>query len=175
MKLPPHRILLDSLTIQTRVQELGQEISQFYQETDSLILVGILKGALYFLADLSRAISLPSQVDILAVSSYTGTQSSGTVTILKDLDIEIQGKDILIVEDILDTGCTLNAIKDCLASRHPRSLRICVFLDKPDRRIVPVPVDFTGFTIPNHFVIGYGLDLNQAFRNLPYIALLNPA
>jgi hypoxanthine phosphoribosyltransferase len=135
----------------------------------------VLKGALYFLADLSRAISLPTEVDILAVSSYTGTQSSGTVTILKDLDIEIHGRDILIVEDILDTGRTLNAIKECLSRRRPRSLRICVLLDKPDRRTVPVSVDYTGFTIPNHFVIGYGLDLNQVFRNLPYIAILNPA
>lgn len=168
-----HRVLIDAHAIQARVAELGQDISSIYQNSDGLMMVGILKGALYFLADLSRAISLPVKIDLITASSYIGTQSSGTVAILNDLNAKINGKDVLIVEDIVDTGYTLNALQQRLRTHNPRSLRICSLLDKPSRRKVPVPIDFIGFTIPDHFVIGYGLDHEQAYRNLPYIAILN--
>lgn len=168
-----HRVLIDAHAIQARVAELGQDISSTYQNSDGLMMIGILKGALYFLADLSRAISLSVKIDLITASSYIGTQSTGNIAILKDLDVDIQGEDVLIVEDIVDTGYTLAALQNCLQKRNPRSLRICSLLDKPDRRIVPVAIDFIGFTIPDHFVIGYGLDHEQAYRNLPYIAILN--
>ena len=165
-----HDILIKETTIQARVSELGAEISQ--EHPDNLLLVGILRGALYFLADLSRAIPTPVEIDLISVSSYTGTQSSGTVTLLKDLDGEIAGRQVILIEDIIDTGQTLSAIIALLKDRNPKSLQVCTLLDKPDRRIVPVPVDYCGFSIPDEFVVGYGLDYNQAYRNLPHIAIL---
>jgi len=169
------QILIDASQLHHRVRAMGQEITAAYAETDALVLVGILRGALYFLADLSRAIEVPVQIDLISVASYSGTESSGTVTLLKDLDDEIQGKDVLIVEDIIDTGRTLHALLDHLRGHRPRSLGVCALLDKPDRRITPVPVDYVGFTIPDHFVVGYGLDYDQSYRNLPHIARLKPA
>lgn len=169
------QILIDTDELHRRVRELGREITHAFSGTEALVLVGILRGALYFLADLSRAIDLPVRIDLISVTSYTGTESSGTVTLLKDLDEEIQGKDVLIVEDIVDTGRTLRTLLDHLQGRHPRSLGVCALLDKPDRRIIPVPVDYVGFTIPDHFVVGYGLDYDQSYRNLPHIALLKPS
>ncbi|MDP6038869.1 MAG: hypoxanthine phosphoribosyltransferase [Candidatus Latescibacteria bacterium] len=163
-------ILFDTTTIQHRVQELGDQISADYSH--GVTLIGILTGALYFLTDLSRAITCPVEIDLISVASYTGTESSGTVTLLKDLDREISGQQVIIVEDIVDTGRTLNTLLALLADRNPASLRVCTLLDKPDRRVVPVPIDYCGFTIPDKFVVGYGLDYNQAYRNLPYIAIL---
>lgn len=170
--LHPDSILIDEKTIQNRIRELGAEISAQYP--DGVVLLGILTGALFFLVDLSRAISCPIEIDLIAISSYVGTSSSGTVTFKKDLSREIDDRHVLVVEDIVDTGRTISALLTLLKDRNPRSLGICTLLDKPDRRIVPVPIHHCGFTIPDQFVVGYGLDYNQAYRNLPYIAVLDP-
>ncbi|MBO8137161.1 MAG: hypoxanthine phosphoribosyltransferase [Desulfotomaculum sp.] len=168
------KILLSEEQIRERVKELGQQISQDYHAREVLV-VGILKGAMIFLADLVRNLSVSTYFDFMAVSSYgSGTKSSGAVRILKDLDKSIEGKHVLIVEDIVDTGLTLKYLVENLKSRNPESLKICTLLDKPDRRTVDVQVDYTGFTIPNEFVVGYGLDFDERYRNLPYIAVLKP-
>ena len=169
------RILLEADTIQTRVVELGEEITQAYPSDSPLLLVGLLKGSLFFLADLSRAIALPVEIELMQVASYgANTRSSGAIQILKGLDRDIDGLDVLIVEDIVDTGLTLDTILPGFKARTPRSLKVCTLLDKPDRRQIEVPVDFTGFQIPDQFVVGYGLDFNQQYRNLPYIAVFSP-
>ena len=167
-------IMLSEEQINGKVRELGQQISQDYQG-ESIILVGILKGAMIFLADLVRNISIPTFFDFMAVSSYgSGTQSSGAVRILKDLDKSIAGKHILIVEDIIDTGLTLNYLVNNLRARGVASLKICTLLDKPERRKVDIHINYNGFTIPDEFVVGYGLDFDERYRNLPYIAVLKP-
>lgn len=167
------RILIDEQTLKKRVQEMGKEITRDYQGKD-LVLVGILKGAVIFMADLAKEIKLPLAMDFMAVSSYgRSTHSSGVVRILKDLDDEIEDKDVLIVEDIVDTGLTLSYLADNLLSRKPRSLKICCFLDKPSRRESKVKVDYVGFDIPDEFVVGYGLDYAEKYRNLPYIGVLD--
>jgi len=168
-------ILIDTDELQDRVGKMGEEITNAFAEAKSLVLVGILRGALYFLADLSRAIRLPVVIDLISVRSYAGTESSGTVTLLKDIDEDIRDKDVLIVEDIVDTGHTLRALLDHLHGKQPRSLGVCALLDKPDRRLIQVPIDHVGFTIPDHFVVGYGLDHDQSYRNLPYIARIKPS
>ena len=138
-------------------------------------MIGILKGAVIFMSDLSKEISLPLAMDFMAVSSYgASTRSSGVVRILKDLDTEIEGKDILIVEDIVDTGLTLHYLCKNLQSRKPNSIKICCCLDKPARRKVPVDIDYVGFEIPDEYVVGYGLDYAERYRNLPYISILDP-
>ncbi|MEG6520937.1 hypoxanthine phosphoribosyltransferase [Desulfotomaculum sp. 1211_IL3151] len=172
----PHveKILLDEKQIKERIQQLGQQISQDYQGK-SILMVGILKGATIFLADLVRNIEVPIFIDFMAVSSYgAGTVSSGVVRILKDLDKSIEGKHVIIVEDIVDTGLTLQYMLENLKSRGPASVKICTLLDKPDRRKVEVPIDYNGFQIPDEFVVGCGLDYNELYRNLPYIAVLKP-
>ena len=165
-------ILLDSQTIQKRVRELGAQIAQDYKgKTPHLI--GILKGASIFHADLVRAIDLGVSFDFIAVGSYGGsTGSSGEVRILKDLDESLEGRDVLLVEDILDTGLTLHYLLQNLQSRGPKSLKVVTLLNKPSRREIGVPADYTGFEIPDQFVIGYGLDYNQRYRNLPDICIL---
>jgi hypoxanthine phosphoribosyltransferase len=167
------RVLIDEQTLMRRIDEMGEQITRDYQGKD-LVLVGILKGSVLFLADLVKRIKLPLVMDFMAVSSYgSSTHSSGVVRILKDLDEEIEGKDVLIVEDIIDTGLTLNYLTELLLSRNPRSLKICCCLDKPSRRKVPVKVDYIGFSIPDEFVVGYGLDYAEKYRNLPYICVLD--
>lgn len=157
----------------TRISEMGEEITRDYQGKD-LVVIGILKGAVMFLADLVKQIKLPLTIDFMAVSSYgRSTHSSGVVRILKDLDEEIEGKDVLIVEDIVDTGLTLNYLADNLLSRNPKSLKICCCLDKPSKRQTPVKVDYVGFVIPDKFVVGYGLDYAEKYRNLSYIGVLD--
>src|SRR6059036_806109 len=165
-------VLLDSDTIQRRVRELGAEIAGDYRgKTPHLI--GILKGASIFHADLVRAINLGVSIDFIAVGSYGGsTESSGEVRILKDLDESVEGKDVLLVEDILDTGLTLNYLLQILGSRGPSSVKVVALLNKPSRRIIEVPAHYVGFEIPDHFVVGYGLDFNQRYRNLPDITVL---
>jgi len=154
------------------VRELGQEISRDYDGKE-LFLVGVLKGAVFFLSDLMRHIEVPCEVDFMAVASYgSSTDSSGVVRILKDLDATIEGKDVLIVEDIIDSGLTLSYLLRTLRAREPRSLEVCSLLTKPERREVDLPIRYTGFEIPNKFVIGYGLDHAERFRNLPYVAVL---
>ena len=148
------------------------EISRDYQGKE-LFLVGVLKGAVFFLSDLMRAIEVPCEVDFMAVASYgSSTDSSGVVRILKDLDATIEGKDVLIVEDIIDSGLTLSYLLRTLRAREPRSLEVCALLTKPERREVDLPIRYTGFEIPNKFVIGYGLDHAERYRNLPYVAVL---
>jgi hypoxanthine phosphoribosyltransferase len=158
--------------LQRRVRELGQEISRDYEGKD-LFLVGVLKGAVFFLSDLMRAIDVPCEVDFMAVASYgSSTDSSGVVRILKDLDATIEGRDVLIVEDIIDSGLTLSYLLRTLNAREPRSLEVCALLTKPERRKVDLPIRYTGFEIPNRFAIGYGLDHAERYRNLPYVAAL---
>ena len=168
-------ILLTEEQISTRVAELGARISADY-EGRTLTLVSVLKGSLPFMADLMRAIDLPLRIDLMEVSSYGGatTESSGLVRILKDLSASIAGEDVLIVEDIIDTGLTLNYLIRYLRGKNPATLRICTLLDKPARRLVEIPVDYIGFQIPDQFVIGYGLDFGEVYRNLRYVGVLKP-
>jgi hypoxanthine phosphoribosyltransferase len=167
-------VLLDSQTVASRVAELGAQLSADYAERDP-VLVSVLKGALPFLADLMRGMEIPVSIDLMEVSSYGGeTESSGTVRILKDLSSSIEDRDVLIVEDIIDTGLTLNYLTGYLQGRSPRSLRICALLDKPARRLVEIDIAYRGFTIPDRFVIGYGLDYDELYRNLRYIGVLRP-
>ena len=167
-------ILIDQETLQGRIDELGEEISADYAGRD-LLLVGVLKGAVFFMADLMRRLTVPCEIDFMAISSYgAATDSSGVVRILKDLDINISGRDVLVVEDIIDSGLTLSYLMRNLRARKPASLEICALLTKPERREIEVPVRYTGFEIPNRFVIGYGLDFAERYRNLPYIGVLHP-
>ena len=167
-------VLIDTETLRGRIGELGAEISADYEGRD-LLLVGVLKGAVFFMADLMREIALPCEVDFMAISSYgAGTDSSGVVRILKDLDINIAGREVLVVEDIIDSGLTLSYLMRNLEAREPASLEICALLTKPERREIDVPVRYVGFEIPNRFVIGYGLDFAERYRNLPYVGVLHP-
>ena len=169
------RVLIDEATLQRRVQELGRLLSQEYAGLD-VLLVSVLKGSLIFMADLMRAITIPHEVDFMATSSYgAGVTSSGAVRILKDLNFPIDGRHIIVVEDIIDSGRTLSYLMRMLRERNPLSIRIMTLLDKPDRREVEIEVDWVGFSIPNHFVVGYGLDYNEKYRNLSYIGVLKPS
>ena len=168
-------ILIDSQTLASRVAELGAQVTADYAGRDP-VLVSVLKGAFIFLADLMRAMDLPTSIDLMEVSSYgAATESSGQVRILKDLSKPIEGRDVIVVEDIIDTGLTLNYLLGYLADRKPTSIKICCLLDKPARRLAEIPIDYRGFTIPDRFVIGYGLDYDERYRNLPYIGVLKPS
>lgn len=174
MKEDVLRVLLSEDEIREKVRELGGKITADYKNSN-LMLVTVLKGAVVFLADLMRQIDVPAEIDFMVVSSYgSGVKSSGVVKIVKDLDVPLAGKDILIVEDILDSGLTLSYIKELLESRGPRSIRIVTLLDKPSRRKVDLQADYIGFSVPDEFVIGYGLDYDEKYRNLPYIGILKP-
>ena len=174
MKDDIKKVLLSEEELRTRVSELGAQLSRDY-EGKNLLMVSVLKGSVVFMADLMRAISQPAEIDFMVVSSYgSGVKSSGVVKIVKDLDINLQGKDILIVEDILDSGMTLDYIKGMLQDRNPASIRICTLLDKPARRKADLQADYVGFTVPDEFVVGYGLDYDERYRNLPYIGVLKP-
>jgi len=165
-------VLIDEEALRGRIAELGEEISAGYAGRD-LLLVGVLKGAVFFMADLMRHLTVPCEIDFMAISSYgTATDSSGVVRILKDLDINVEGRDVLIVEDIIDSGLTLSYLMRNLEARGPASLEVCALLTKPERREIDVPVRYVGFEIPNRFVIGYGLDYAQRYRNLDYVAVL---
>ena len=167
------KVLIEEEAVAARVAGLGAEISSDYAGKD-ILLVGVLKGAVFFMADLMRNLTIPCEVDFMAISSYgAATDSSGVVRILKDLDINIEGRDVLVVEDIIDSGLTLSYLIRNLESRNPASLEICTLLAKPDRREIDVHVRYTGFEIPNEFVIGYGLDFGERYRNLPYVAVLD--
>jgi hypoxanthine phosphoribosyltransferase len=167
-------ILVTSEQIQEATARMGEQLSREYAGKD-LMLIGVLKGAIMFIVDLSRAIRLPLTMDFMAVASYgASTQTSGIVRILKDLDTSIEGKHVLIVEDIIDSGLTLNYILETLQTRNPASVRVCALLSKPARRRVDVPVDYICFEIPDDFVVGYGLDYNQIYRNLPFVGVLKP-
>jgi hypoxanthine phosphoribosyltransferase len=165
-------ILIDADSLRARIAELGEEISADYAGRD-LLLVGVLKGAVFFLSDLMRFIDIPVEVDFMAVASYgSATDSSGVVRILKDLDAAIEDRDVLIVEDIVDSGLTLQYLMRNLGSRNPRTLEVCALLTKPDRRQVDLPTRYVGFEIANRFVVGYGLDYDERYRNLPFVAAL---
>lgn len=168
------RVLLSEEELRAKVAEMGKTITADYRGRN-LLLVTVLKGAVVFLADLMRQIDTPAEIDFMVVSSYgSGVKSSGVVKIVKDLDMPLEDKDILIVEDILDSGMTLSYLKELLASRGPRSIRIATLLDKPSRRRVDLQADYVGFTVPDEFVVGYGLDYDEHYRNLPYIGILKP-
>lgn len=168
------RVLITEQELARRVKELGAQISQDYAG-ENLFLVSVLKGSVVFMADLMRCISIPHSIDFMATSSYgASTQSSGVVQILKDLEESIEGQHVLIVEDIIDSGHTLAYLRRLILARNPASLRICALLDKKERREADVPVEYVGFSIPNEFVVGYGLDFNEHYRNLPFVGVLKP-
>jgi len=168
-------ILLPANQIQERIKEIGEQITRDYAEGRPLF-IGILKGACMFHADLIRNVNLPVAVDFIAVASYgSATKSSGQVQLIKDVETSVEGKDIIIVEDIVDTGLTLQYLIDNFESRNPQSLKVAALLNKPSRRKIPIRVDYVGFDIPDKFVVGYGLDYAQKYRNLPYVAVLKLA
>ena len=167
-------ILISQEALDARVRELGQEISEKYIGKE-LLMIGVLKGANVFMSDLMRAVSVPIQIDFIAASSYgSSTESSGVVRIVKDLDYSIEGKHVMIVEDIIDTGLTLKYLYDNFSARGPASLSIISLLDKPERRKADIKVDYTGFVIPDEFIVGYGIDYAEKYRNLPFVATLKP-
>ena len=166
------RVLLPEEELNERIQTLGREISREY-EGKQVHMICVLKGGSFFMCELAKRITVPVSLDFMAVSSYgSGTTSGGVVKIVKDLDETIREKDVLVVEDIVDSGRTLSYLLEMLQARGPKSLRLCTLLDKPDRRVVDVKVDYTGFHIPDEFVVGYGLDYDQRYRNLPYIGVI---
>ena len=168
-------VLVSEQQLKDKVAQLGAQISQDYAGKD-LVLVSILKGAVVFMADLMRAVTIPCSIDFMVVSSYgAGTTTTGLVKIIKDLDSDLSGKDVLIVEDILDTGVTLSNLVPMLKMRDPNSVRICAILDKPSRRRADIQADYIGFQVPDEFVVGYGLDYEQQYRNLPYVGVLKPS
>lgn len=168
-------VLLDHDRIQQRVQELAQQISQDYADVKELLLVGVLKGSLMFIVDLARSLQRHIKLDFIAISSYGhATETSGVVRILKDLDTDIGNQHVLIVEDIVDSGLTLAYLRESLQRRNPASLKVCALLNKPSRRNTNVEIDYSGFDIPNEFVVGYGLDYAERYRNLPYVGVLHP-
>jgi len=169
-------ILIDEATLQRRVEELGQAVSADYQGKD-LMLICILKGGVAFLTDLMRRVTVPHEIDFMAISSYGGqrTESSGVVRILMDLHADIAGRHVLLVEDIVDSGRTMDYLLRALQARNPASLRVCTLLNKPCRRVVDVPIDYIGFDIPDDFVLGYGLDFDEKYRNLPFVGVLKQA
>jgi len=187
--LPPHtyrisqghkmkhtvEVMITEQVVGERIKELGHEITEYYQGSDKLVMIGLLRGSFVFMADLARVIKVPHSVDFMTASSYgNNTESSRDVRILKDLDDDILGKDLLIVEDIVDTGNTLSKVCEILSLREPASIRICTLLDKPERREVDVDVSWCGFQIPDEFVVGVGIDYAQQYRHLPYIGKVVP-
>ncbi len=168
-------VLIDEDALAARIGEMAAEITADYAEVDDLLLICVLKGGYMFLADLSRQLQRPHSIDFMGISSYgAGTKSSGAVQIIMDLKSPIVDRHVLVVEDIIDSGRTLDYMRRTLLARSPASLRICSLLNKPSRRELDVPVDYTGFDIPDEFVVGYGLDFDELYRNLPYIAVLKP-
>jgi hypoxanthine phosphoribosyltransferase len=168
-------VLIDQARLHERIQELAQQIEDDYDDVDDLLLVCVLKGAYSFLSDLSLMIKRPHQIEFMAVSSYgAGTRSSGAVRLLLDLRQDISGRHVLVIEDIIDSGKTLDYLARLLKARNPASLRVCTLLSKPSRREIDVPVDYIGFDIPDEFVVGYGLDYAELYRNIPYVGILKP-
>lgn len=165
-------VLLTQEQIQSRLEELGRELTEEY-EGKNPVFVGILKGVVVFFSDMIRHIPISCQIDFMSVSSYSGSQSTGKVVFRKDLDVNIEGRHVVILEDILDTGRTLKSTVEVLKSRNPASLKIVTFLDKKERRVVDLEADYVGFRIPDEFVVGYGLDYDERFRNLPYVGILS--
>ena len=168
------RILISEEEIRSRILELGKQISEEYAGKVP-VFVGVLRGVIIFFADMIRAVDLPCELDLIAVSSYGGgTVSSGKVTLRKDVSLDLEGRDVIVLEDIIDSGLTLRWTIDHILSKNPASLKVCALLDKPSRREVAVSADYVGFTIPNEFVVGFGLDFNDRYRNLPFVGVLKP-
>ncbi len=166
------RVLISEADVDKKIEEIGKAISERY-EGKTVHLVCVLKGGAFFMCELAKRITVPVSMDFMALSSYgSGTTSSGSIKMIKDLDESIEGKDVIIVEDIIDSGRTLDKLMELLSTRNPKSLAVCTLLDKPDRRVVDVKVDYTCFDIPDEFVVGYGLDYDQKYRNLPYIGVV---
>ena len=166
-------VLLSEEVVDKRIKEIGEQITRDY-EGKNIHLICVLKGGIFFMCELAKRIEVPVSMDFMAISSYgSDTQSSGVIKIVKDLDESITGKDVLVIEDIVDSGRTLSYLLEMLKDRKPNSLRLCTLLDKPDRRVIDVDVDYTGFQIPDEFVVGYGLDYAQKYRNLPYIGIVH--
>lgn len=167
------QVLIDEESLNKRIKKLANQLNEYYEEKNELVLVGILKGSIMFMAQLAKSIKINCTLEFMDVSSYDdGTESSGNVKIIKDLDTDISGKEVLIVEDIIDTGRTLDALRHSLIKRGANSVKIITLLDKPERRVIEVKPDWSGFKIPNEFVVGYGLDYQQKYRNLPFIGVL---
>ena len=168
-------VLYTEEKLKERVEDLGAQITRDYAGKENILLVSVLRGSYIFMADLSRAIDLPVKIDFMSVSSYgSGTRSSGQVEIKKDISLNLEGYHVIIVEDILDSGNTLSYLMEILKLRKASSIRICTLMDKPERRTKPIVADYVGFTIPDAFVVGYGLDYDQKYRNLPYVGILRP-
>ncbi len=166
-------VLIDEESLNKRIKKLANQLNEYYEDKNELVLVGILKGSIMFMAQLAKSIKINCTLEFMDVSSYDdGTESSGNVKIIKDLDTDISGKEVLIVEDIIDTGRTLDALRHSLIKRGANSVKIITLLDKPERRVIEIKPDWTGFKIPNEFVVGYGLDYQQKYRNLPFIGVL---
>lgn len=161
-------VMIEEEKIQKRIAEMAEEIDKVYKG-ESIVAICILRGAIYFTVDLTKKMKTPIEIDFIKVSSYVGTESTGNIIMKWDISEDIKGRDVLIIEDIIDTGYTLKYLREYLESKEPKSLRIAVLVDKEERRMVEVPIDFTGFKIPNKYVIGYGFDYNNSYRNLPYI------
>ena len=174
MKQDIERVLISEEELKARVLEIGSQISRDY-EGKNLLMVSVLKGSVVFMSDLMRSITIPCRIDFMSVSSYgSGTKTSGVVKIIKDLDIPLKGFDVLVVEDILDSGMTLSYLLELLQSREPASIRLCTLFDKPSRRKVNIHANYTGFEVPDEFIVGYGLDYDEKYRNLPYVGILKP-
>lgn len=167
------KVLFEEKELQERIGELAKQIDKDYEGTNEVVVICVLKGAVFFTVDLVRKMKIPVILEMMQVSSYSGTETTGTISIKKDLDESIEGKDVLIVEDIIDTGYTLRALREDLISRNPKSLKIAVLLDKKERRRVEIPVDYVGFEIPNKFVVGCGFDVDERGRNIPYVGYLD--
>ena len=167
------QVLIDEESLNKRIKKLANQLNEYYEDKNELVLVWILKGSIMFMAQLAKSIKINCTLEFMDVSSYgDGTESSGNVKIIKDLDTDISGKEVLIVEDIIDTGRTLDALRHSLIKRGANSVKIITLLDKPERRVIEIKPDWTGFKIPNEFVVGYGLDYQQKYRNLPFIGVL---
>ena len=167
-------IIISDKEINKRVLELGHQIAEDYKDSGKLILIGLLRGSFVFMTDLSRSIGIPLTVDFMATTSYEGSLSTGAVKLILDHKINIEGWDVILVDDIIDTGITIDVISKLLRTRNPRSLKICALLDKRERHKIDIPIDYLGFEIPDRFVVGYGLDIDEQGRHLPYIATVNP-
>ncbi len=165
-------VLISEEEVNARIREMGEEISRDYAG-EEVHLISVLKGGAFITTELAKRITVPVSLDFMYVSSYSGTESTGIVKIVKDLDEAINGKNVIVVEDIMDTGRTLRYLLELLKDRHPKSLKLCTLLDKPDRRVTEVQADYTGFVVPDKFIVGYGLDYNQKYRNLPFVGVLS--
>ncbi len=166
------KVMYEEEELQKRIKEVAEQIDKDYEGTDEIVIISVLKGAIFFTVDLVKKMKTPITLEVMQVSSYTGTESTGNIIVKKDLDNSIEGKNVLIVEDIIDSGRTLKYLKEYLQTKNPKSVKIAVLMDKKERRIVDIDVDYTGFVIPNKFIVGYGFDYDEKGRNIPYVGYL---